>query len=365
MRKNWSWLKFFASVIFVLFALIISVGWTLVHRAGTRAIEWDQRFSSTAHRSVASLLPEVGAGFLRGRKQELRPQTWLLLGTDEVEGSGRVNVLTDTILIASYDPRDGVVRLLSLPRDLYYAPWKTKINGLYWQALQEKVPRPQDVVAQKISELTGVKFDGVAVIRLTDVQELIDLVGGVEIDVPQAFSDERYPRSGVDVTKERDPKKLYETLVFEQGKQKMDGVTAVKYMRSRHSTQLGEGGDEARTRRQQQVIEAVVAQVAKPDILLRPTLLGSLYRWYSDRFEGEVSLYRLGVVIGMLEQTRVVPKLEKIAVSATDFPRPIDESTLLVHPPEQKYGQWAYELVDTSGEQLRAYLQEMKLTSSE
>lgn len=365
MRKHWSWLKFFASVLFVLFALIISIGWTLIHRAGVRAVEWDQRFSSTSHRGVASLLPELGSGFFGGRQQELKSQTWLLLGTDEVEGSGRVNVLTDTILIASYDPQDGVVRLLSLPRDLYHAPWKTKINGLYWQALQEEAPRPQDVVAQQISELTGVSFDGVVVIRLSDVEELIDLIGGVEIDVPQAFRDERYPRSGVDVTKERDPKKLYETLIFEQGKQKMDGVTAVKYMRSRHSTQSGEGGDEARTRRQQQVIEAVATQIAKPDMLLRPTLLGSLYRWYSDRFESEVSLYRLGVVAGLLEQTRVAPKIEKITLSATDFPRPVDESTLLVHPPEQKYSQWAYELVDPSGEQLRAYLREMKLTSNE
>src|SRR5690349_14691141 len=121
MRKHWSWWKFFASVIFVLFATIICVGWALLHKSGTRVIEWNQRFSSTAGRSVFSLMPETVAGFVNGREQELKPQTWLLLGTDEVEGSGRTNILTDTILIASYDPQAGVVRLLSLPRDLYHA----------------------------------------------------------------------------------------------------------------------------------------------------------------------------------------------------------------------------------------------------
>lgn len=361
MRKNWSWWKFFASVIFILFALIICLGWTLFNRAGTRVVEWNNRFSQTAGRSAFSLLPELGAGLWNGRNKPLEPQTWLILGTDEVVGSGRTNILTDTILVASYDPVDGVVRLLSLPRDLYFPAWKTKINGLYWQALQVGEARPQDVAGAKIAELTGVNFDGIAVIRLEDVQELIDIIGGVEIDVPQAFTDELYPRSGVDVTKERDPKKLYETLVFEKGKQRMDGETAVKYMRSRHSLQVGEGGDEARTRRQQQVIEAVVSQIAQPEIALRPSLLGSLYRWYSDRFESDVSLHRLGELAGQLEQTRKVPKMEKVSLSATDFPRPVNSETLLVHPPEQKYQQWAYELVDPTGEQLRSFLREQKL----
>jgi LCP family protein required for cell wall assembly len=361
MRKHWSWWKFFASVIFVLFATIICIGWMLLHRAGVRVMEWDQRFSSTAHKSAFSLVPELASGFLHGQKQELRSQTWLLLGTDEVEGSGRTNILTDTILVASYDPSVGVVRLLSLPRDLYYAPWQTKVNGLYWQAIQAGAARPQDIAGQKISDLLGVEFDGVVVIRLSDMEQLINMVGGVEIDVPNTFSDELYPRAGVDVTKERDPKKLYETLEFVQGRQKMDGERAVKYMRSRHSTQAGEGGDEARVRRQQQVIESLAGQVVTPDLVLRPTLVGSLYRWYSDRFESEVSLYRLGTFIGLLEQTRQAPKLEKITLPATDLPRPVDKTTLLIHPSEQKYKQWVYELSDPTGKQLQEYLAEQKL----
>lgn len=361
MLKHWSWWKFFASVIFILFALIFVVGYTLLQRAAVRALEWNNSFVQSAERSVFSLAPELGMGFLSGVQSPLQSQTWLLLGTDEVEGSGRENILTDTIMVVQYDPTANAARLLSLPRDFYYAPWQTKVNGLYLQAIREDKARPQDEVVTRLQELTGLRFDGVIVLAPADIERLIDLAGGVTIDVPQAFTDERFPRSGVDVTKERDPKILYETLVFEQGSQKMDGATAVKYMRSRYSSQVGEGGDEARVRRQQQVIEALVENIVRPDLALRPRLLGALYRWYSDRFESDMSLYDLGFTLGQLVQTKQVPGIEKISLPVTDYPQPLDEKTLLVHPPEHKYKQWVYELVDPTGKQLRAYLQEMKL----
>lgn len=361
MRKHWNWWTFFSSVVFFLCAGVVIIGWALIQRAGVRVLEWNRRFEGSANRSAFSLIPELAGGFFSGKRTQLEPQTWLLLGTDEVEGSGRTNVLTDTILIAQLDPSAGVVRLLSLPRDLYFPTWQTKINGLYLEALQAGAARPQDATKQKIEAFTGIHFDGVVVIRPSDIEALIDLIGGVEVDVPQAFTDERFPRSGVDVTKERDPKKLYETVVFARGPQKMDGSTAVKYMRSRHSSQAGEGSDEARVRRQQQVIEAVVGSVVRPDLALRPMLVGSLYRWYSDRFEDDISLFRMGSVMGQVAQTKKVPTLEKISIQATDLPYPVNNETLLIHPPEQKYRQWVYELADPTGQQLREFLREKKL----
>ncbi len=358
MRKHWSWWKFFASVVFFLFAVLLIAGLSFARLAGARVQEWNERFAATAGRTAFSLGPEFVAGVYGGVSSLPKEQTWLLLGTDEVEGSGREDVLTDTIMIVQYDPLQSAVRLVSLPRDWYLAEEQVKINGLYMRALARGEPAPAQIVAQEISERTGLAFTGTYVVRLVDIESLIDTVGGVVIDVPNPFTDERYPRSGVDVTRERDPAILYERLVFESGEQLMDGKRAVQYLRTRHSTQAGEGGDEARTRRQQQVIQALVDQVLTQDLPLQPSLLGSLYRWYSDRFESQLPLYSLGFLLGSLAQEGQVPKIEKIALPVTDLPRTVNEETLFVHPSEMKYRQWVYELVDPSGQQLRDFLQE-------
>lgn len=355
--KHWSWWKFFSVVIFVIFVSFFSIASVVVQRLSQRAVDWNQRFAAASSRSVVSLFPELIVGFWSGQKSSAQAQTWLILGTDEVQGSGRETILTDTIMVAHYDPNKNTVKLLSLPRDIYHPSWNSKINMLYWTALQTGSSQPQEVVQQQLETFTGLQFTKALVVRIADIQSLVDRVGGVEIDVPQAFTDERYPRSGVDVTKERDPAILYETLVFTNGPQNMDGERAVKYMRSRHSSLASEAGDEARVRRQQEVIAALVQKLARQDIVLYPTLLGSLFDWYSDRFSQDVSLTELGALFGQIAQSGAVPTLEKVVLPVADLPLPVDQTTLFIHPPETKYRQWVYEMVDPTGESFRSFIQ--------
>src|SRR5690606_24972997 len=155
---------------------------------------------------------------------------------------------------------------------------------------------------------------------LSDVAELVDIVGGIEVDVSHTFEDDRYPRDGVDVTTETDPAKSYETDQFEQGLQVFDGPTALKYARTRTSHDPTEGSDQARIRRQQQVLNALVSKLSDQKVLSNPTTLGRLYRWYADRFAARAPLPLLGESLGWLQQHSQVPTLQTVEIKATDLP---------------------------------------------
>lgn len=337
-------------VVIVLFLVIVSVVGGTFWQASSQIVS---DFSQAAGRSPYSIGAEMYSGFAAEPQTEYR---FLVLGTDEVEGSNRPTILTDIIQVVSYRPADKKIRLLSFPRDLYLPEYETKINGLYRKSLEEGLPATQ-LPTQAFQELTGMEFDSVVVVRMGDLASLIDIVGGIDVEVSTTFEDPLYPRDGIDVTVERDPAILYETIRFEAGWQRLDGTTAIKYARTRHSADPSEGSDQARIRRQQQVIDALAHKMTSEGVLANPTTLGKLYDWYSQRFSGQFPLPLLGNMAKAVYREGSVPELESIGIPATDLPRPPTPEVLLVHPALTKYnGQWAYDLVDPSGEQLHEYI---------
>src|SRR5207244_3229713 len=89
-------------------------------------------------------------------------------------------------------------------------------------------------------------------INFEGFQKVVDTVGGIYIDVPEAIDDSCYPTDWYGCEK----------LHFDAGYQYMDGERALKYARTRH-----QDNDFARSRRQQQVILAVRQQALRAGIL--------------------------------------------------------------------------------------------------
>lgn len=304
-------------------------------------------FTQEAGRSPLTIFPEILGGYLSNQSSPVKASRWLILGKDEVPGSGREAVLTDSMIALTYRPAEGVVKLLSLPRDWYHPGYATKINALYSYGL----------VREAIQEMLGIQFDHVIELSLEDVRMMIDAVGGVEVDVERSFTDERFPRAGVDVTKESDPAVLYETVSFTAGRQKMMGDTALKFMRSRHSADLAEGTDEARVQRQQKVIEALVNSFSRSDVIGNPSVLGKLYRWYADRFQAEVPLFELGRLMAALAASGKVPQMQRVDLPLSNAAVATESGIILVHPPTAKYGQWVYEAEDESFAEVHEFIQ--------
>ncbi|MDY0097310.1 MAG: LCP family protein, partial [Candidatus Dojkabacteria bacterium] len=122
------------------------------------------------------------------------------------------------------------------------------------------------VLEQVVEGITGLEIQYHAMINFNGFVELIDAVGGVYVNVENSFTDYMYPlRDG------------YQTISFKAGPQLMDGDTALKYSRSRHSQQNGEGSDYARARRQQKVIDALKDAILSSETLLNPTKLMAMF----------------------------------------------------------------------------------------
>lgn len=164
----------------------------------------------------------------------------LVVGTDD-DGTR-----TDTIMIARLDVKEHTVALLSIPRDTvitgnYTVP---KINSVYGGA--GKGEKGMEALKTKLAQLLGFEVDGYALVNLNAFIELVDLVGGVEFDVPIAMHYD-------DPTQD-----LY--IHLDAGLQHLDGEKAMQLVRFRkgYATQ-----DIQRTQTQQLFLKALAEKCLK------------------------------------------------------------------------------------------------------
>ncbi|PJE58227.1 MAG: hypothetical protein COU81_01870 [Candidatus Portnoybacteria bacterium CG10_big_fil_rev_8_21_14_0_10_36_7] len=153
--------------------------------------------------------------------------------------------LTDTIILASLDKKHKTSSLISFPRDLWVKipgkQYSTKLNSLYQMDMNNL-----SIIKSAIENISGQKINNYLRVNLSTTQEIIEKIGGATIDVKTDIYDSGYPG----------PNNSYETLSLKKGVQKLDGATAIKYMRTRN-----QDNDFERSARQQQVIKAVAEKV--------------------------------------------------------------------------------------------------------
>lgn len=179
----------------------------------------------------------------------------LLLGISGGSFSG--NDLTDTMMIVSINNRK--ISQLSLPRDIWSDELKDKINSAYHYGEEKKIGG--GLILSKITaeDILGIPVHYVAIIDFSTFKQIIDAIGGLEINVSAGFVDNLYPIEGKENDTCNGDKTLscrYESIKFDKGNQLMNGDKALKYVRSRHAVGT-QGSDFDRGRRQQEVITAL------------------------------------------------------------------------------------------------------------
>ncbi|OGK19416.1 hypothetical protein A2866_01765 [Candidatus Roizmanbacteria bacterium RIFCSPHIGHO2_01_FULL_39_8] len=263
----------------------------------------------------------------------------LLLGYGGANHEGAY--LTDTMMLAQVDTKKKKVTLISMPRDIWVKlPTKSgddfhaKINSVYETELfpndfpdldTKKAGTKSDAELTKliVSQITGIAVDNYISIDFESFTKAIDILGGVDINVQKSFDDEKYPAEGKEddlcgkeeqfkliepflpnatgsaeerekLLKEKpeldellrnatDSPQLafpcrYEKIHFDAGRQHMDGATALKFVRSRQSPQ--DGGDFARAKRQQQLLEAVQNKILSVGFIAKiPSLLDEMEKY--------------------------------------------------------------------------------------
>ncbi|MEH7440571.1 LCP family protein [Neobacillus drentensis] len=192
----------------------------------------------------------------REEKSELReapvyissdPFSILLLGienyTDEFD-KGR----SDTIMVATFNPKQQTMKLLSVPRDtLVKIPGKTKknkINAAYAFGGKE-------LTIKTVEQLLDIPIDYYVTVNFNGFKNIVDDVGGVTVKVPFDFDDIN---------------SKWERFYFHEGKQKLNGEEALVYARMRMKDPRGDFG---RNDRQRQIVAALVDELSSPKTLLR------------------------------------------------------------------------------------------------
>ncbi len=209
---------------------------------------------------------------------------FLLLGVGDKNHDG-VD-LTDTMIIASIDPKETKSAvLLSIPRDLYvtntlHMGLVGRVNTLYrdYKLYLEKTMHISEneasqlsmkEVAAELGRQLGIQIHEVVKVDFTAFVDAVNTLGGVDIDVPHDIVDTQYPVTETE----------YGTFIIHAGLQHLDGETALKYARSRHST-----SDFDRSQRQQAIIQAM-GEKAKQLGIASPGKIAGLLRIFSDHVE--------------------------------------------------------------------------------
>jgi LCP family protein required for cell wall assembly len=180
----------------------------------------------------------------------------LVLGIDQREGeSGPWR--TDTIMVVTIDPVGLSAGVLSIPRDLWVTIpgfGENRINTAHFLGDAYGYPGGGIALAQETLRYNfGIATSYYVRVNFTAFEKAIDLLGGIDLCVPEAIDDPHYP----------DARYGYEPFHIEAGCQHLDGRTALKYARTRATR----GGDFDRMRRQQQVIQAVRERVLRLNML--------------------------------------------------------------------------------------------------
>jgi LCP family protein required for cell wall assembly len=194
------------------------------------------------------------------------PATILVIGTDGGSAPGRGDSnRSDSLLLMRTDPGTHRLSYLSIPRDL-----RADIPGFGSGKINaaNQFGGPALTIAT-VRALTGLPIHHVVVLNFDAFKELIDALGGVEIDVPKKILSNKFdcPYKAARCAE-------WDGWRFEKGKQTMDGRRALVYSRVRTNQLDSSDNDVTRGGRQQAVAAAVGAEIASFGTFLKLPFVG-------------------------------------------------------------------------------------------
>lgn len=161
----------------------------------------------------------------------------LLAGTDARPGD--TSSRADTLIVATFNKQGKKVSMLSIPRDsLVYIPYVEREDKINHSFAHGGI----DATIETVENLLDIPIDYYALVNFNGVVTIVDALGGIEVDV-------LLPINTLDSNDKR------QSIQLEPGLQTLNGEEALAYARMRYEDPEGDIG---RTKRQQQVIQAIV-----------------------------------------------------------------------------------------------------------
>ena len=188
------------------------------------------------------------------------PYYVLIMGSDSREGNYSSvtdqqgnNERSDVMILARVDAKNKKVTLLTIPRDTPYC----LADGSYVKINQIYNSQGTAAAVKAVSELTGVPISHHATIRVSGLENIVDMLGGVTVDVPVDLSYETMDNQQVTI---------------EKGKQTLNGQEAQIFARARH--EFEDSQDEHRQSNVRQLLTAIISKILDrplheiPDLVL-------------------------------------------------------------------------------------------------
>jgi polyisoprenyl-teichoic acid--peptidoglycan teichoic acid transferase len=199
----------------------------------------------------------------------------LLLGSDQRPNDGGFR--TDTIIMATVNISEKKINLTSFPRDLFvYQPGRDldRINtAMVWGGFP--------LLANTFEYNFGVRPDHFVMINFSGFEIIIDTMGGINVEAEKRITDHR--------------DKMGQYTVV-PGTTWMDGSTALWYVRSRYST-----SDFDRTRRQQEVLQAISHRILSFDIFEK---IPQLFNDYQSTIKTDLTINDIRTLLPLVALLR-------------------------------------------------------------
>lgn len=229
------------------------------------------------------------------------PFNVLLVGIDQ-RPDPEEGVRSDTLILVHVDPVNKKASMLSIPRDsVVQIPHvgEQKVNTAYSYGFAHAIELYGSgttpaagggaLVAETVESFLGVRVHYIAQIDFHGFEQIVDTLGGVLVDVPLPLLDAEYPTDDYGV----------ERIYVPAGLQVLDGHTALRYARSRHS-----GSDFDRSRRQQRVLRAILDDVRRRGVLDQVALMPDLARDIQQNVATTLPISDLSVLRGLASLAR-------------------------------------------------------------
>ncbi len=217
------------------------------------------------------------------RQYEAAPDgvfTFLLLGVDRRSDQAGLPAKTDAIMLVRVDFDRKNASIISIPRDLwipiadlnYYDIYNQRINAAYYFGEKYQMPGGGIAILRKtILQNYGIYVDRYMLINFEALVEVVDALGGIEVYVHKDIYDWAMPLNDYD----------YMEFSLDQGWHDMDGITALRYARTRH-----QDSDTERVKRQQDVLMAIYNKALKANTITR---IPELFEILSGSYETDIT----------------------------------------------------------------------------
>jgi LCP family protein required for cell wall assembly len=274
--------SFLKKILWLIGAIIVILGLGLYFKASSLSEKIFVGQKTTFFGQIADFI-RGGGDNQKLEGEDLGQINLLLLG---VGGEGHEGpYLTDTMILAQIRPDISEITLTSIPRDyLVTLPDKSqqKINSAFAYGLNNKELNWDKAglwARKSVEQISGLKVPYFAVIDFSGFEKAIDQVGGLEIQIENTFTDYEYPNESFGYLPPQ---------TFKAGTETMDGNRALIFARSRHAAGV-EGGDFARSLRQQKIIDAFKAKLFNLNLITDSGAINNLLNNFANHFHTNMS----------------------------------------------------------------------------